>query len=224
MIFMLICTEGEVSEPAFLSALCSNLKGQAPKNISTKVEIIPLPLGGNHGHRKLIEVANTEVEKYCKNEDNYITLAGKDDRIEKWIVVDYDKMNKRGVDPKKLREEAKKNGYTLVINNPNFEFFILATLACPGKTISSVKPNYLTNEINMHILSLNKEDTAKGFGKNMLMPLYSKKLHVADKLFSGMLGYHPELIDKAANLNVDVSASHYTEMPKLLKQIQGLYK
>jgi hypothetical protein len=222
MIFMLICTEGDVSEPEFINALVRMTGGQAPRSVSTNIEVLPLPLGGNQGHTRLVEAANEAVAKYGK--EGLISLADENDTIEKWIIVDHDDMEDRNMNPQKLREEAQGAGYTLIISKPNFEFFVLAALSDLA-TARATKSDQFVGEINSRIDSLNQKDKdEKGFGKDMLMPHYSKKKYVAEKLFGFMLGHHPELIDEMASLEVDVAAEGYSEMPEIVRRINDLYK
>jgi hypothetical protein len=222
MIFMLICTEGKVSEPAYIRALESAVRGQAPMDVSMNIEVLPVPLGGNHGHAKLVETADGAITDYGRS-GSLLSLAGDDDVIEKWIIVDHDDMEKHGVEPEGLRQEAQEAGYSLVISKPNFELFVLAGLSDLATAMSTDKKQ-LKSKINTHIARLNQDDVdQKGFTKPMLMPKYSKKEYVADKLFKCMLGYHPELVQKMAALQVDVTAEQYTEMPKVVQRILELY-
>lgn len=217
---MLICTEGVVSEPALIQALKSTTVGQAPVSISSNVEILPLPLGGNHGHAKLVEVANKVVAEYSK--DGVITLAGDDDTIEKWIIVDHDDMEKHGVSPSELREEAKKAGFTLVISKPNFEFFVLATLS-DLETAKATNKDQFESKINSRIEALNEINKKKGFGKEMLLPKYSKKKYPSEKLFGLLLNHHPELVEKMTSLKIETTAEKYSEMSRVIKRIIKLY-
>lgn len=223
MIFVLICTEGKVSEPAYLKALSSTLSGQAPRNISTNVEVLPIPLGGNHGHKKLISIADAVVERHSKNENSLLSLVTVEDTVEKWIIVDHDDMEKHGISVDELRRVAQEAGYTLIINKPKFEFFVLASLSDCAAAAAVDKSQY-TAQINMHVKSLNEQDIQKGFTKDMLMPKYTKKRFPAEKLFSMMLANHPELIDAALALDVDPTADCYTEMPIIMRRIVNLYK
>jgi hypothetical protein len=221
MILMLVCTEGKVSEPAYIDALVAALGGQAPRNISKNVDVLPIPLSGNHGHAKLIEIANRAVELYSR--DSIVSLAGEEDTIEKWIIVDYDDMDKHGVVVADLMAQAEAAGYILVVNKPKFEFFVLTQLAGIDAA-RSVSPALYASNINAYINELNETDkNNKGFSKGMLMPSYSKKKHKAKKLFDLLLGYHPELIDKAMALSIDINEDCYTEMPKIVRRIKELY-
>lgn len=223
MIFMLICTEGDVSEPAYIRAASKTLGSQVPRSVSTNIEVLPISLGGNQGHTELIAAADKAIEKYSA--DSVLSIAGDEDTIEKWIIVDYDDMDKHGVNPTDLRQEAKNAGYALIISKPNFEFFVLASLTDTARA-SAVGKNQIVTEIELCIKSLNEIDSnQKGFSKEMLMPAsYSKKTHVAEKLFSCMLLNHPELIANAAMLYVDIDAEHYTEMPEIVKRLMQLYE
>ncbi len=196
--------------------------GQAPANLSRNIEVLPLPLGGNHGHARLVATANEVVATYSR--DGVISLAGDEDVIERWIVVDHDDMEKYGVTPEQLREEAQSAGFTLIINKPNFEFFVLAVLSDLDTALTTSKEQF-KSKINTLIKSLNESDESqKGFSKEMFMPKYSKKRHVAEKLFGRMLGYHPELIEKMNSLEVNTRAEKYSEMPRVTQRITELYK
>ncbi len=225
MVFVLICTEGEVSEPAYIRALSSALGGQAPRSVSTNIEVIPIPLGGNQGHARLLEVANQRLEECLQNEDSLLCLAGPDDVLEKWIIVDFDDMDGRGIDVEQLRADVLAAGYTLVVNKPNFEFFVLASMTDIETAMVASSKSQTITEINDRLASLNDEDTKKGFSKAMLMPAkYSKKTYVAEKLFGLMLDRHPRMIKNAAQLEVDTAAEGYTEMPLIIKRIMKLYQ
>lgn len=222
MIVLLICTEGVVSEPVYIRALTASLTGQLPASTSRNTEVLPLPLGGNQGHVKLIETAEKTINDFVSN--SWVGLADKDDTIEKWIIVDYDDMHLRGVDVEQLRQDAGAVGYTLVVNKPNFEFFVLASLT-GIEVASGYRQERHVSEINKCITSLNTENAqSRGFTKGMMMPMYSKKTHIASKLFGGLLGNHPEFATKAMSIDVDTSAPFYTEMPIIIRRINDLYK
>lgn len=224
MIFALICTEGDVSEPAYIRAISSALGGQAPRNISTNVEILPIPLGGNQGHKNLLEVADRRIDEYAQSEDSLLGLVGLEDSIEKWIIVDFDDMDTHGIDENELRADVESAGYTLVVSKPNFEFFVLASMTDLETATTAAAKNQVKSMINERIATLNEEDSRKGFSKAALMPSkYSKKTYVAEKLFSLMLDRHPKLIKKAAELRVDVAADSYTEMPVIVRRLLELY-
>lgn len=220
MIFVLICTEGDVSEPAYIEALSAAIGGQAPRNVSANVEVLPIPLSGNQGHAKLIAAADAAIAKHSK--EGLVGIAGSEDQIEKWIIVDHDDMESNGVDACDLRKQAEAAGYTLVVNKPNFEYFVLSKVCNPEKAITIKRGDFIEH-IDSHINELNTQNQQKGFSDIMAIPPYSKKRFVAPKFFGLLLDRHPELISKAAELEVDTTQHHYTEMPKIINRISELY-
>lgn len=79
MLFILLCTEGEVTEPEYLDALVNSIKGQSPQTGDSMVDIISIPLGGNQGHRRLVESADQKVKDYTENPENLIYLSDETD-------------------------------------------------------------------------------------------------------------------------------------------------
>lgn len=223
MIFVLICTEGQVSEPSYLRTLSDVVSGQRPTSISTNVEILPIPLGGNQGHVKLVKAANTAIEVHCKKQDSILSIADDNDSIERWLIVDYDDMDSHNIDISSLRQEAQDNGYTLVVNKPNFEFFVLAHFLEPN-AIATIRPNRYISNIDTHTTRLNNTNRrGRGFTRAMFMPPYSKNKHAANKFFGLLLHYHPELIERMKNFEVNIDETRYTEMPLIINRIIDIY-
>jgi hypothetical protein len=203
--------------------LGSTIGGQTPATISSNVQILPLPLGGNQGHKKLIQAATAVIKEHCKNPDNLASIADENDSLEKWLIVDYDNMDQHGVDVDTLKQEAQSSGYTLIVNKPNFEFFVLAHFRNLDD-IASIRPDQYVNHIGKSVKELNIKNIAeRGFTKEMAIPPYSKKLHIANKFFGMLLDYHPELIDKLSSLEVDTTKSQYTEMSVIINRIREIY-
>lgn len=117
MLYFLIAVEGE-SEKGPIKALVRKLAAQA-SNSYGRVEIVPISVGGNHGYRRLVEVATNSVNNYLTDPGN---CYEKDDVVEKWLVCDYDDMDKMGVTRDEFKNMAEAEGFSLVISKPRFEF------------------------------------------------------------------------------------------------------
>jgi hypothetical protein len=221
MLFVLICTEGEVSEPEYLKAIGDSLRGQAPQLAAANVEVIPVPLGGNQGYNALIDKANQEIAAYFANPDNCIEDS---DTVEKWLVCDYDDIEKSGVNIDDIRKQALSDNFKLIINKPNFEFFLLLHFMMP-EDAAKVKPKDYITEINSHIEAVNLSNkNDKGFTDSMKISPYSKKKYVARNCFGGLFTFNPELIEVVAELDIDTSAGRYSEMPELARRIKEIYQ
>lgn len=225
MLFVLICTEGDNSESECLTALDASLKnGQVPQEVIRFVEVLPIPLGGNQGHVKLVEKANKQVETMERDPNSLLHLALSEDGAEhdKWIVCDYDALDDANITLQELRQQASEAGYKLVVNKPKFEYFVLCLLI-GAEDANKVESGHYFVEINKRIDDLNKQNkTQKGFTDAMSIPHYSKKKYVTRELFGKLFSYNIELLD---NLPVEHSDedSQYTEMHCLINAIRLLY-
>lgn len=105
MLYLAVCTEGENSEPAFIRELDRVLDGQSTNQGDTSVAVIPVPLNGVHGHNKIIEAANAALDiDLQKKTDGPLSDFSSVDILERWLICDYDYMEKHGV----IFEEFKK--------------------------------------------------------------------------------------------------------------------
>lgn len=220
MLFILVCTEGNVSEPSYLEALSSALGGQAPHKTGAALETIILPLGGNHGHNKIIQKAEEAIAKKEGDQNSILSLKGEDDTCEKWLLCDYDDMEEHGANIDALRQEAEKAGYTLIVSKPNFETFVLMHFLEPSE-IAKIKPKDYVSVINSKVAELNKLNEAKGYSDSMKIPPYSKKKYAAPKFFGLLLG-DMELVEAVLSRNVDLSCNCYSEMPKMIQRLKEL--
>lgn len=226
MLHLLICTEGEVSEPSYIFALQKAIASQAPRQHTFDVEVIPIPLKGNHGHRKIVQRAEQLIAAYCADPDSLVSI---DDapQIEKWLICDFDKMDRRGVNLDSLRQEAKQYGYEgLIINKPNFEFFVLLHFL-PLKDAKAVKINRYQLVINEAISVLNQRNIAdKGFSTAMNVPRYShpKNRHAAERFFGALLLNNPELIDFVIKNGGKPTDARFSAMPLLIKRLRQIFE
>lgn len=220
MIILVICTEGESSEPNYIKALKAVLFGTSARS-TMNVEVVPVPLGGNHGHKKIFEKADKELER--RKEDNYSILSAVDteDTIEKWMIVDYDKMEKHNISEPDFRRKASEFGYNLVINKPNFEFFVLCNFMSYEEA-SKIATKDFCNTLNDEISDYNiKHGFDKPERSALRLPKYAKNKNIAEELFWKLLDQNPELIDTMSQNNsigTNIS-SRYSEMWKIIKRI-----
>ena len=225
MRFIIIGTEGGVSEGAHIDALKDSLVRQVPTSRAVGLEVVPLGLGGNHGHVHLVENANVAVDALMADENHVLSCIGDEDDAEKWLVCDYDSLNTHGVDEEALRNEANAAGFTLIINKPNFEFYVLGLLKGFDHA-KTIKPSQYEHEINQAIDELNRVNVEeKGFGQASRIPPYSKKRHIAPKLFSQLATLHPELLDNVLveTAAIDYRETSYSEMPVLVRHLVDAY-
>lgn len=186
MIILAVCTEGDNSEPNYIESLKSVMFGTSPAD-HTNLEIVPVPLGGNQGFKKVFEKAEMALEERRGDDGSILSLISEDDILEKWLIIDYDKMERCGVSEEWMRSEAVRMGYEIIINKPNFEFFILCHFVSVVEA-SKVLPKDLKDRINIEI---KKYNTAKGYNKEefvaLKLPNYSKKGHQSRDLFWRLL-------------------------------------
>jgi hypothetical protein len=225
VLFVLICTEGDNSEPECLVALDASLKnGQVPQEVVRFVEVLPIPLGGNQGHTKLVEKANEQVKIMEMDPDSllHLALAEVEAECDKWIVCDYDALDESKITLDELRDQASKAGYRLVVNKPKFEYFVLCLLIGTDAA-SKVEPGRYFVEINKQVDVLNERNkTEKGFTDAMNIPHYSKKKYVTREFFGKLFSHNIELLDNLPDENSD-EGDQFTEMSRLINAIQSLY-
>lgn len=222
MLFVLVCTEGDVSEPVCIEELHKVLKGQRPQSGEAFVEIVTIPLGGNQGHKKIIAKAEREIGLVAQDSERLLSLAQEDDERQKWLICDHDKMDQAGIDLQDFRTQVAAAGYTLVMNKPNFEFFVLALLIGIDAA-QDVKQKDYADVIEREIESLNQRNRKeKGFTDNMMIPPYSKKKYVSIDFFGKLMHYHPELLQGLTETEVNDSVN-FTEMPKLINALKTIY-
>ena len=221
MLFVIVCTEGAVSEPECLNALLDSIKGQAPLGGNKFVEVLPVPLGGNQGHVKLIERAEGQIERLRKDPESLLSITESGDEYDKWLVCDYDNMDESGVEFDKFKEAVAISGYTLIVNKPNFEYFVLCLIAGVDIANKTRHANYF-KKINEHVGLLNiKNKSEKGFTDSMTIPPYSKKKYEARAFFSKLLQFNPELLQSLAEKAPN--SSDFTDMPKLIRTLKSIY-
>lgn len=221
MIVLAVCTEGESSEPNYISALRGVLFGTRPAG-GVAVEVVTVPLGGNHGFRKIFEKADDELSLRAKNAQDVLSVLDEGDKIEKWLVVDYDKMYRHGIEEEWLRREAIEKEYRLVMNKPNFEFFVLMHFVPVGEA-ASVAMKDLKFRINDEIDDYNSR---RGFNRSeysaLRLPSYSKNNFQTRDLFGKLLDQNTGILDRFGEESCYYDKNHYTEMWKIIERIKRL--
>jgi|InofroStandDraft_1065614.scaffolds.fasta_scaffold05140_15 hypothetical protein len=220
MLILIVCVEGESSEPAFIRQHGRCALGQ----VHPDIEIVEVPLGGNHGHRKIFEIANKKIEELKRSDDSILSLVDSESEIalQKIVICDYDKMEKHGITEDEFRDAAAENGFQPIINKPNFEFFVLTYLT-NFEYASKIKPSSYLVEINTAIDVLNKENhSIKGFPESLSIPHYDKNKYTSEKFFSNLLEYNrSELDQRFCTYDPCIRESHYTQMKDFITIVQG---
>ena len=219
MLYLLVAVEGE-SEKGLIDALVRKLAAQAPISYG-KIEVVPISVGGNHGYTRLVEVAEASITTYISNPDHCYTPT--EDEIEKWLVCDYDDMDEKDITRSELSEIADRQGFSLIISKPNFEFFLLATLSS-YEFAATIDPTNYIYEINRQIDIINERDRKVNpwITDFMQIPKYGKRRHQSELCFTRIFDYHPDILDKILNEIGSENNSHYSEMPRLVNRIYNL--
>lgn len=222
MLYLAICTEGENSEPAFIKELDRIFSGQSINQSGASVVVVPVPLNGVHGHNKIIEAANTVLDLGLqKKTDGPLSDFSTGDDLERWLICDYDYMESHGVVLEEFKKMVHESGYNLVINRPNFEFFVLALLAGPETAVAELPSNY-ENAIDVAAKAINISNTKKGFSDGMMIPKYSKKHYAVPIFFGKLFDFNRELIDDFCKIEFDYSSNRFSDMAKIINRIKEL--
>lgn len=222
MLYLAICTEGENSEPAFIRELDRVFGGQSVNQSGASVSIIPVPLNGVHGHNKIVEAADRALSlDIQRRTDGPLGDFSDDDVLEKWLICDYDYMEKHGITLREFREMVHTAGYELVVNRPNFEFFVLTLLVGLERAMTELPSNY-ERAIDVAIEAINAANAEKGFSDGMMIPKYSKKHYAAPMFFGKLLDYNQELIEAFQETIFDEQSEYFTDMAKIIGRIREL--
>ncbi|MBR6168949.1 RloB domain-containing protein [Candidatus Saccharibacteria bacterium] len=222
MLYLAICTEGENSEPAFIRELDRAFSGQSINQSGASVAVVPVPLNGVHGHNKIIEAANEALDLgFQKRTDGPLCDFSNGDNLEKWLVCDYDYMEKHGVILEEFEIMVHEAGYELVINRPNFEFFVLALLAGLDVAVAESPSNY-ENAINAAAETINASNIEKGFSDGMMIPKYSKRHYAVPTFFGKLLDYNKDLVEGFCKIKFDKASERFTDMAKIINRIKEL--
>lgn len=222
MLYLAICTEGENSEPAFINELDRIFSGQSINQSGASVAVVPVPLNGVHGHNKIIEAANAALDLGLqKKTDGPLSDFSTGDNLERWLICDYDYMENHGVVLEEFKEMVHEAGYNLVINRPNFEFFVLALLA-GAETAMVESPSNYESAINAAAKAINASNAEKGFSDGMMIPKYSKKHYAVPTFFGKLFDYNRELIDDFCKIEFDDSSERFSDMSKIINRIKEL--
>jgi hypothetical protein len=222
MLFVLICTEGEVSEPECIKAFLSTLKNQVPRSGEENVDVIPVPVNGNHGYKVLAERADAQITLVEADEDFLLHYADPGSTKEKWLVCDYDQLDDSGITYEEFKDIVTKAGFHLVMSKPNFEYYVLAVLAGWDVANSTHESNFV-GEINKYVDRLNEANKEeKNFSAALMLPHYSKKLHVAEEFFGKLFHYNQELLLNLHETD-NTSADRFSDMPLLVARLEELH-
>ena len=222
MLYLAICTEGENSEPAFIRELDRAFSGQSINQSGASVAVVPVPLNGVHGHNKIIEAANEALDLgFQKRIDGPLSDFSNGDNLEKWLICDYDYMEKHGVILEEFEMMVHEAGYKLVVNRPNFEFFVLALLAGLDVAVAESPSNY-ENAINAASETINASNIEKGFSDGMMIPKYSKRHYAVPTFFGKLLDYNQDLVEEFCKIKFDKASERFTDMAKIINRIKEL--
>lgn len=222
MLYLAICTEGENSEPVFIKELDRIFSGQSINQSGASVAVVSVPLSGVHGHNKIIEAANAALDLGLqKKMDGPLSDFSTGDDLERWLICDYDYMESHGVILEEFKMMVSESGYNLVINRPNFEFFVLTLLAGVEAAVAESPSNY-ENAINAAAKAINTSNIEKGFSDGMMIPKYSKKHYAVPVFFGKLFDYNRELIDVFCKIEFDDSSERFSDMSKIINRIREL--
>lgn len=213
MKYILIGTEGESTEPATIGSIVAALRQQSPRGYA-HLEVVPLPLGGHHGHGdRLIKEFDKKVAEYIKNPNHCVEPT---DEIIKFIACDHDRMEEHGINEQDFRTKVIASGATPIITKPKSEYFTARIFFGKDELAEKLnKGENLESLISKGIEAYNKT-CDYDFQK---LPHYSKKRYAAKNWFSTLFDRNPEFLEKAASLNIDTDADYYSELPLLIRQI-----
>ena len=225
--FVFIFTEGECSEPAFLGELESYLRRQSPvTEVRSKVEVVRFPLGGNQGYN--VNAIDSSAGAMINGLKEELEINGDISYCEKWIICDYDEMNRYGTDVKNFREAMHLRGYEVVISKPNFEFFVLACLITEQEA-AKVRPCDYLVRINEEIDAINRKNAIDfGFTDAMQIPHYShnghKSKHQAQQFFGMLFEYEGKnVMPNIHNLASDLKKDKYTQIQSVVKLYEDIF-
>ena len=223
MELILICTEGESSEPAciteYIRSIDLSFNGS---KLGIRVEV--LPIGGTCGYIHMVEHANKTVLEYVNNEENFVDeelrniVLGKaqnsdDFKVTKFAVFDTDKLSESKITLESLKEEFQGAGFIPLANHPNIEG--MATLLfSDADQLQGLDPTNIKATLR---------DKARIYVEacgGLALPEYSKKSYVAKNWFSSVFNYDPELRDRALELPSDPIMDYYSEMSVLFSYLR----
>ena len=209
MICVLACVEGESTEPNIVDGIVRFLRSQRPLDAYGKVEIVPLSLGGNHGHRALVERAIEKANEYL---EEYEIMAPSDE-IRKYLVVDYDKLDKHGVDFTQFRDDVISSGFIPIVTRPKIEYFI-ARLFYDEEDLIGLSVAKIDEKVEEGIKRFNE-------GKDAVctIPPYSKQKPAAERCLQTIFNLDPAFLERARNIEAKSSGEYFTELPILIEEM-----
>ncbi len=212
MKFVIIVTEGEVSEPCVIDGLVKYFRSQAPQ-VYAHLEVITVPLGGNQGYKELSRRASEKIWELVSKYDMY----GDEDEIVKVLVCDYDNMDECGVKVEELRKEMEEWGYMLCVTRPKFEYFVARLFFSKGE-LAKVNAEGLMGKIQEGIDKYNEGREAA-----IRIPAYGKKRGEAERCLGMMFNLDPGFVDKACEMEDESDGEQYTELPRLVRMLKELF-
>lgn len=213
MKYLIAGVEGKVSEGAGIAGVLTALRQQSPRGYQ-HLEVVPLPLEGNHGHgQKLIKKFSDTVTDYINNPNNCVEQS---DTILKRLVCDYDNMTDHGIDEAMFRDSVLKIDAIPIISKPCFEYFPARLLVEKEELDRMLNAGYHINYILR--MGINRYNNTQKLDLLKLKP-YSKRTHSALEWFSTLFSQDPEFLERAKNMEANPNSDYYTEMPKLIREI-----
>lgn len=213
MKFVFICTEGESSEPSGISAIVSNFRSQVPEAYKT-LEVLPIPLGGNHGYKNLVSLCIEQVRAKM-DEFEYDAIF---DECYKFIVCDYDNIDASGIDLQELRDSAETVGFKLLITRPKFEYFVARHFFSEDELLS-VNSAALNGKIQQGIEKYNAKKPTY-----LHIPSYGKNKTASKNCLGALYNFDPSFIDIACSIEANINSGQYTELPELIKFLRDLFQ
>lgn len=224
MLYVFVCTEGQSSELGYIKALINKHKSQVPLAKSALMEVIPLSLDGNQGHTKLFDKANQKITSHMLGLYGVNDYLQPNDKEEKWLICDYDNMDKNRITMDSLQKEAVMSGYKIIINKPNFEYFTLLNFLEPSKVIN-IKTKDFISEINKQVKIVNERNKIRFPNTDCyVIPNYNKKIYCSNLFFDRMLSFAPlaNKIFTDSDTIID-SENRFSEMGKIINRVKKLY-
>lgn len=211
MIYILACVEGEATEPNIVEGIVLFLRSQKPQAYKS-VEVVPLPLGGNHGHTEIIKHAKLAVAQFIDDYD----IKTPPDNVRKYLVIDFDKLDERGIDYNLFRKDILENGFIPIITRPKIEYFI-ARLFFDKDELDGLSAAKIDQKIQEGIDQFNT-----GKDSIITIPPYGKKKDKAMRCLQTMFNLDPAFLERARNMESDFHSNYYTELSILIDDIANL--
>lgn len=209
---VLICTEGQSSEPGNVNAIVNYFRSQVP-DAYRRLEILPIPLNGNHGYRDLPQRAAEMVDQKLQE----FELDPSQNEVYRFLVCDYDNMDLLGVDIEALRIAAKDKHFQLIVTKPKFEYFIARHFFTADELLTT-NDAALIGKIQEGIDRYNADRPAY-----LQIPPYNKSHQQSCRCLGTLYNFDPSFIDRICDMEVDTSQDQYSELPILVRFLRELF-